>query len=318
MQLRRFQVDKQIKAAFEHNNGWIPFDKIEGLSALNNDMIRILAHWPKIKPRLKKALDDVKGEYPFLPDNAIPLLPFQPKSFRDFMLSEKHAVDAARGMVKRYLPRLYPLLGAYEKVLRRPFPMLKPKPIWYRQPIYYMGNHLNFVTEGAGIERPTYTNALDYELEIGFVITRPLINADRETALSAIGGFVIVNDFSARDVQLEEMQSNFGPQKAKHFINAMSAQVVPAEEILPYIDSLTAHVRINDKTVCTTSTRSLQHAVADVLVHVSQGEQLYPGELFATGTLPGGCALENGCWISEGDRLELYIERIGTLTNIIE
>lgn len=317
MKLRRFRLDGQDIVALQHGDGWIPFNAIEGLADPGNDMISILDRWPEIKPILKEALTSSKGALAYLPPVATPILPFEPKSFRDFMLSEKHAIDAARGIVKRFLSPVYPLLRSYEGVVRRPFPMLKPKAIWYRQPIYYMGNHLNFVTENARIEWPSYTKALDYELEMGFVITKPLKNANREEALAAIGGFVIVNDFSARDVQLAEMKSGLGPQKAKHFINAMSAQIVPAEEILPHIDSLTAHVRINDVTVGTSSTRLSHHSIADALVHVSKAEQLHPGELFATGTLPGGCALETDHWIGPGDRLELYIERIGTLTNII-
>ncbi len=113
------------------------------------------------------------------------------------------------------------------------------------------------------------------------------------------------------------MRSGLGPQKAKHFINVMSAEIVPSDEVLPNIEALQAEVRINGKTVCSTRTQFEHHSIADLLVHVSKGEQLHPGELFATGTIPGGCALENDCWVKPGDRLELYIERIGTLTNII-
>ncbi|MBN1654267.1 MAG: fumarylacetoacetate hydrolase family protein, partial [Deltaproteobacteria bacterium] len=179
------------------------------------------------------------------------------------------------------------------------------------------GDHLNFVTEGAEILWPTYTQALDYEIEIGFVITKPLMNASAEEALQAIGGFVIVNDISARDVQLAEMGSGFGPQKSKHFINVMSSQVVTADEILPRINRLKAEIRINGKTVRATGSDFRHHSIADALVHVSKGAQLHPGELFATGTLPGGCALENDNWLKVGDRIELFIDRIGALTNTI-
>ncbi len=234
------------------------------------------------------------------------------------MLAEKHAIDAARGFVKRFMPRYFPLIQAYEILTKKPFPAFKPKPLWYQQPLYYMSNHLNFVTDCAEIEWPSYSCALDYELELGFVITKPLKNATREQALAAIGGFVVINDFSARDVQLEEMRSGFGPQKAKHFVNGMSAVITTADDILPYVETLNAEIRINGDCVASCTTQGMQHSIAEVLMHVSKDEQLHPGELFATGTMPGGCGMENGHWLKSGDTLELWIERIGSLTNLIK
>jgi 2-keto-4-pentenoate hydratase/2-oxohepta-3-ene-1,7-dioic acid hydratase in catechol pathway len=318
MEIRRFLVDDQIVVSVRHDSKWIPLNAISEFSEYEygNDVIRILDQWQEIKSRLQSVLTDRKKDCPVLPEKAIPILPFEIKSFRDFMLSEKHAIDAARGIVKRFLPSKYPVVKLFE-MFHKPFPMLTPKPIWYRQPIYYTGNHLHFVTNNAEIEWPLYTKALDYELELGFVITKPLKNAGEEEALSAIGGFVVVNDFSARDVQLEEMQSGLGPQKSKHFATGISAQVIPADEVLPHVNDLRATVKINGKTVCNTSSKNMYHSLADILIHVSKSEQLYPGELFATGTMPGGCALENDCWLKPCDEVELWIERIGTLTNII-
>ena len=105
----------------------------------------------------------------------------------------------------------------------KPFPPFKPKPLFYRQPIYYMSNHLTFVPSGAPVAFPQYSEALDYELEIGFVLQSPLFNATPQEALEAIGAFVVVNDLSARDVQRAEMVTGLGPQKAKHFTSSMSA-----------------------------------------------------------------------------------------------
>ena len=156
------------------------------------------------------------------------LLPFRPLSFRDFMLYEKHVVDAGRGYTQRFLPTAYPIARLYEKLLGRPVPAFKPSALWYREPIYYMSNHLTFVPSGTPVRAPSYTQAFDYELEIGFVLKKPLFNATENEALEAIGAFVVLNDFSARDVQRAEMQSGFGPQKAKHFLSSMSAVAVTA------------------------------------------------------------------------------------------
>src|SRR5262245_65174249 len=92
----------------------------------------------------------------------------------------------------------------YEALTGRPFPKLKPRPLWYHQPVYYMGNHLAFVTDDADVAIPSYTRALDYDLELGFVISHGLFNASPEEGESAIGGFVVLNEFSALGVQLGE------------------------------------------------------------------------------------------------------------------
>jgi 2-keto-4-pentenoate hydratase/2-oxohepta-3-ene-1,7-dioic acid hydratase in catechol pathway len=164
---------------------------------------------------------------------------------------------------------------------------------------------------------PPYTNALDYELELGFVIVHPLRDADAQTAERAIGGFVVLNDFSARDVQLAEMRSGFGPQKAKHFASAMSGIVVSADEILPHWRELSGTVDLNGARVAQCATRHARWSLGEMLAHASRGEQLYPGELFGTGTLPGGSGIENGRLLARGDTITLALDGIGSLTNHI-
>lgn len=243
------------------------------------------------------------------------VLPCQPASFRDFMVHEKHAVDAARGLVGRFMPAAAPVAAAFEKLTKKTFPPFKPKPLFYRQPIYYMSNHLSFVPSGTPVAFPSYSAALDYELEIGFVLKAPLYNATPTEALGAIGAFVVVNDLSARDVQRAEMVTGLGPQKAKHFASSMSAVAVTADEILPHIDNLSGTVAINGRTVSTVSSAEPQWGIGDMLAHASRDEKLYPGELFATGTLPGGSGMENGHWLSPEDTLTLTIDQIGEISH---
>jgi 2-keto-4-pentenoate hydratase/2-oxohepta-3-ene-1,7-dioic acid hydratase in catechol pathway len=245
------------------------------------------------------------------------VLPFQPASFRDFMLYERHAIDAARGLVRRFHPSQARAAEGIEKLTRKPFPLFKPKALFYRQPIYYMSNHLSFVPSGAPVAIPSYSSALDFELEIGFVLKAPLFDASPQEALDAIGAFVVVNDFSARDVQRSEMATGLGPQKSKHFTSSMSAIAVTADEILPHIDELIGSVSVNGTTVSTVLSRGMQHSIGDVLAHASRSEQLYPGELFATGTLPGGSGMETGRWLRPGDRLTLAVDQIGEISHSI-
>ena len=245
------------------------------------------------------------------------LLPFQPASFRDCMLYEQHVLDASRGLIRRFHPGQYRLVKTVEALTRRTFPLLKPKPLFYAQPIYYMSNAMTFVPSGTPIATPSYTRALDYELEIGFVLARGLFNATPAEALDAIGAFVVLNDLSARDVQRAEMDSGFGPQKAKHFASSLSEIAVTADEILPHIDDLHGTVAVNGKAVATVSSAGMQHTLGEVLAHASRSEHLRPGELFGTGTLPGGSGMETGHWLRPGDTLQLSIEEIGSIEHTI-
>lgn len=280
----------------------------------SSDLVAFLAAPASVRAEVERAATQMP------PDNradASVVIPFEPRSYRDFMLYERHAVDAARGFVRMFMPRVVPIVRAYETIARSTFPALKPKRLWYRQPIYYMGNHLAFVTDGAAIPIPSYTRALDYELEIGCVLARGLLDASPAEAEAAIGGFVVFNDFSARDVQHAEMRSGFGPQKAKHFSNAISSIVVTADEVLPHWRALEGFVRINGELISQPSSASPRWSLGEAIAHASQSERLYPGEFFGSGTLPGGSGIETGRLLSAGDVIEIGIDRIGTLTNRI-
>lgn len=316
MKLRRVLDAGRPVVQIGANGGWVDVARLvpKGETApWPHDVMALLAAPAEVRAHLSVAAASV----PEADDSRAVLLPFEPRSFRDFMLYELHATDAARGFVRRFMPRAWPIVRAYEAVLGAPFPALRPHRLWYRQPIYYMGNHLAFVTDGAAIAIPSYTRALDYELEIGFVLARPLFNATPAEAEAAIGGFVVVNDFSARDVQKDEMDSGFGPQKAKHFCNATSAVVVSADEILPKWRDLTGFVRLNGTLVSEPVSNGAKWSLGEALAHASRSERLYPGELFATGTLPGGSGIEGGRLLEAGDTLEIGIEGVGTLTNRI-
>ena len=247
-----------------------------------------------------------KGRY-----DPAPLLPFAPRSFRDFMLYERHAIAAARGIARRFLPRKWPLVLIYERVLRRPFPALRPKRLWYQRPIYYHGNHLSFLPDGATIPWPRYTRVLDYELELGVIIARPLWDATPDEALEAIGGFVVLNDFSARDVQYPEMISGFGPVKAKNFASSLGTVVVTPDEVLPAIERLAVRVRVNGQDWGSGTTAGMFYSLGAMVAYASLGERLVPGELLGTGTIPGGSGLEIDRWLAPGDEIVLEIEAGG-------
>lgn len=234
------------------------------------------------------------------------------------MVFEKHAVDAARGMARRFVPAGSRLAGAYETLTRRTFPAFRPHQLWYRQPIYYMSNAVTIVPSGIPIAFPSYSRALDFELELGVVLGEPLRDATVEQAAAAIAAVVVINDFSARDVQLAEMRSGFGPQRSKHFTSSMSATAVAGQPVADRLDRLTATVAINGNTLSRTGTQGMRFSMAEVIAHVSQSEELYPGELLSTGTLPGGSGMELGRWLAPGDDLRLEIDGIGVIEHRIQ
>lgn len=325
MKLRRCQSPTGPEVQAWIDSHWVSLKQTSGLSLLAeqhgvhgdlaSDLLAVLklghAGWQSLEQKLR-------GMQQPASETGAPLLPVEPASFRDFMLFEKHVIDSSRGYVKRFMPRMYPVTQVIEGLTGKPFKRFRPHKLWYQQPIYYFGNHLNFGVSGDQIRWPSYTKALDYELELGAILARPLFNASENDAADAIGGFVVLNDVSARDVQKDEMECGFGPQKAKHFYSTMSATVVTADEVLRRTDHLCGRVSINGQHVTDCSTQDMKFSMAEAIAFASKDEPLHPGELFGSGTLPGGTGMENGRWLSPGDNVTLSIDAIGAVTNTIE
>ena len=315
MRFRRVRTadGKEAVAAWYEGAWWplAPFAHELGSAAY--DLIEALAGGPPLFERIVRLLENAEEPAPFDP---APLLPFSPVSFRDFMLYEAHVIGASKGWLKRFRPRSYRLALLYERLTGKPHPKLRPKPLWYQRPIYYVGNPRTFLTEGEAVPWPSYTRALDFELELGFVVVRPLgSNPSPEEAARAIGGFFVLNDFSARDVQAAEMQSGFGPVKAKNFATGMGAVVVSADEVLPRWQALSGEVRINGERVCQGKAEGPRFELAEAVAYAALGEGLVPGEVMATGTFPGCSGLEADRLLEPGDEVEATIEGVGALKN---
>ncbi|MEM8858724.1 MAG: fumarylacetoacetate hydrolase family protein [Chloroflexota bacterium] len=121
----------------------------------------------------------------------------------------------------------------------------------------------------------------------------------------AIGGFVVLNDFSARDVLVAEMGSGFGPMKAKNFGNAISAVVASKSSLIDQIDNLRVKVSINRQLVAENTTSGPLFSIQEAIAYASWEEQLHPGELFGFGTVPGCTGIENGRMLRSGDEITL-------------
>lgn len=327
MRLKRVRLlDGSVSTAVWHGERWLPLAPAlatspePDLAAAGTDLIACLAGGPALQARLLDVLDAAPSQHAELAAQVTDesLLPFTPRSFRDFMLWERHVVEATRGLFRRFAPQLYAGIAAEEARSGETPPQLRPKRLWYDRPIYYMGNHLSFLPDGAMIPWPSYTQALDYELELGVIIARQVVSPSPEEALAAVGGFVLVNDWSARDVQIPEMtEAQFGPVKAKHFASSMGAEVLTPDEVLPVVDSLAARVYVNGTPWGEGSTAGMQHGLATMIAYAALGERLEPGELLATGTIPGCCGVELDRWVAPGDVVSLELERLGRLTNTV-
>jgi 2-keto-4-pentenoate hydratase/2-oxohepta-3-ene-1,7-dioic acid hydratase in catechol pathway len=233
------------------------------------------------------------AEVTFLP----PILPVQ---YRDCLVFEAHLKNS---------------FAAAEKLTGRTFEIPK---VWYKQPIYYKGNRLSFVGQGADVIWPRYAEFLDIELELAIVIGKKGKDITQETAEDYIFGYTILNDVSARDAQMAEMPGQLGPAKGKDFDtgNILGPFILTADEV-EHPAALDMEARVNGTRWGGGNSRDMHHDFGAILAHISASETLYPGEVIGSGTVGTGCGLEIGKRLMPGDQFELEIEGIGKLSNRI-
>jgi len=211
-----------------------------------------------------------------------------PPSLRDFIAFEDH-------------------IAATSKKRGQPIP-----PEWYKAPVYYKGNHRTIIGPDQALSWPLNTTKLDYELELACVIGRKGSDVSERDALDYIAGYTIMNDFSARDIQFQEMACRLGPAKGKDFATAIGPCIVTPDEI-PDLDSLRMIARVNGEVWSSGRFGGIHWSFGQMIEHVSRGEMIYPGDLFGSGTVGGGCGLELDRYLKPGDVVELEIQPIGIL-----
>jgi 2-keto-4-pentenoate hydratase/2-oxohepta-3-ene-1,7-dioic acid hydratase in catechol pathway len=318
MQLRlvELEADGTRSVAVRDGDRWVPLAPLSE-EPWASDVLALLAGGEQVRAGAAELASAATDPAPFAER---PLLPFAARSFRDFSIYPEHLEGSARTLAKRFFPApAGAAIGAFERATGKTFPALKPKASMLERPAYYMGNHTAFVTDGETAPWPAYTDFLDYELELGFVIARPVADATPAEGEAAIGALMIVNDWSARDTQADEYRHGvFGPViKTKSFCNSMGHVLVTADELLGRWDSLSASVKVDGEVWSQTSTAGSPHSLGDLVARASEGERLDLGDVLATGTLPRGCGLELDRWVKPGDVVELEIEGLGTLSNPI-
>jgi fumarylacetoacetate (FAA) hydrolase len=200
-------------------------------------------------------------------------------------------------------------------------------PEWYKFPVFYFTNPANIFGPDDEIPYPDYTSELDYELEIAVVIGKAGRDIGPEDAPSYIFGFTIFNDWSARDVQREEMKVRLGPAKGKDFASSLGPCIITPDELTaqatdrPGVYSLEMRARVNGVERSRGNFKDIHWSFGDILARASQSVTLNPGDVIGSGTVGTGCLLEltkaKGPWLEPGDEVELEIDGIGILKNVV-
>jgi 2-keto-4-pentenoate hydratase/2-oxohepta-3-ene-1,7-dioic acid hydratase in catechol pathway len=211
-----------------------------------------------------------------------------PPSLRDFIAFAEH-------------------IAATSKKRGQPIP-----PEWYKAPAYYKGNHRTIIGPDEDLAWPLDTTKLDYELELACVIGLKGKDISEREAQEYIAGYTIMNDFSARDIQFQEMACRLGPAKGKDFATATGPCLVTSDEIAD-LGGLVMIARVNGQEWSRGRFGTIHWSFPQMIEHVSRGEMIYPGDVFGSGTVGGGCGLELDRFLKPGDVVELEIQPIGVL-----
>jgi len=207
-------------------------------------------------------------------------------------------------------------------------------------PIFYFTNHHSILGPGDVVCMPDHFEKLDFELEAAIVICKGGRNIKAEDAHEYIGGLLIMNDLSARRLQMEEMVLNLGPAKGKDFATTIGPWLVTLDELTEYeIEPKEGHrgKNWNLKMTCTVNgvpvsegnLGDMDWTFAEIIERASYGVDLHPGDVIGSGTVGTGCFLElNGTgklenpeyaeqWLQNGDVVEMEIDGLGMLANRI-
>ncbi|MHA6729497.1 fumarylacetoacetate hydrolase family protein [Devosia sp. A369] len=242
----------------------------------------------------------------------LPPLP-RPRQMRDGMLHEMH--------VRRSMRTIMALRAAdfrADGLDLESLPLPELADIYRQIPVFYFTNHLNLAGPESEIIWPSYSRLMDYELELALVMGRTGVNIREEDVSDHVFGYTIFNDFSARDQQALETLGGLGPAKGKSFngSNVIGPWIVTPDEIGDP-SSLAGTVKVNGEIRAATSTAGMLFSFEEVIAYMSQSETIHAGEIIGSGTLAGGCGLEFGRFLQDGDQVELEIEKIGYLRNVV-
>lgn len=320
MKLVTHLYDEHEQLAIYHEGLLYNMDKLH--PEMPNTMGMFLNYWDDmIEPALKLNQAIIDGRVST--SKAIPVeeayllapVPF-PTSCRDGYAFRQHVETARRN-------RGVPMIPEFDQF-----------------PTFYFTNHNAIQGPGEVTVMPDHIQRLDFELEFAIVINRTARNIAAEAADHYIGGLMIMNDLSARQLQLEEMALNLGPAKGKDFSTVLGPWLVTTDELQQFeIPAKEGHTGIawnlpmkctvNGVEVSNGNTGDMDWTFAELIERCSYGVTLHAGDVIGSGTVGTGCFLElNGTgklnnpgyqeqWLQPGDTIEMEIEGLGVLTNTI-
>ena len=229
----------------------------------------------------------------------------EPPSVRDFYAFEQH-VKAARA--KRGLGMI---------------------PEWYEIPTFYFTNNSEIYGHDEEVPYPVGSKELDIELEIACVIGREGKDIPVEEAANYIAGYTIMNDWSARDFQRQDMKLNLGPGKGKDFATSLGPWIVTPDELASRRSGsgaderydMTMIARVDGKEISRGNFKDIYYSFPQMIAYASRNARLRVGDILGSGTVGTGCLLEIGTevhpWFQRDEVIELEIEGIGVLRNRI-
>lgn len=188
---------------------------------------------------------------------------------------------------------------------------------WYEIPAYYKGGTAGFLGNNTTIPWPSFSQKVDYELELGVVLGRDGFNIKESNALKHVFGYTILNDISARDIQRKEMSIRLGPAKGKDWCSIMGPVILTQDEFGASEPDLLMQARINGELWSEGRSSDSHYSWAQMISHMGQDEWVRASEFIGSGTVGTGCGLELDRWIQPGDVIELEIEKIGILKNTV-
>lgn len=288
---------------------------------LPGNMIRFLKNWEEnylLAAIGEKLLKEGKTEIKGIPYHSVQILapvPF-PASCRDAYAFRQHVAAARRNRKVDMIPE------------------------FDQYPVFYFTNHKSIQGPGKVACMPDHFEKLDFELEAAIVICKQGRNIKAQEADEYIGGLMIMNDLSARRLQMEEMLLNLGPAKGKDFATTTGPWLVTLDELEQFeVPAKENHVgknrnlkmtcKVNGIKVSEGNLSDMDWTFAEIIERASYGVNLFPGDIIGSGTVGTGCFLElNGTgklndpdyreqWLEEGDEVELEIEQLGILHNTI-
>jgi 2-keto-4-pentenoate hydratase/2-oxohepta-3-ene-1,7-dioic acid hydratase in catechol pathway len=266
------------------------------------DLVVILA---QTRDRREQLADEAAANDGLTLEEVLLLPPVYPTSMRDFLTFEAHVDGMERGHGAPGVPE-----------------------DWYLAPIFlFMAPHA-VTGPYDDVEMPPDTERLDFELELAAIVCRDVRNASAEEAREAIGGYCVMNDWSARDVQGREMKLKLGPSKGKDFATTIGPWVVTPDELDAYRDAdgfldLPMTVSVNGVQVGADRSGHMGWSFEQLVQHASRASWVKAGEVLASGTCASGSLAES--WgrtgsltpppLQVGDVVEMNVEHIGTIRN---